>query len=288
VLKGNNLSYAARAGRAVKPGFVNAAEPDDTDAAVAATGAIVAVAIASLLDNEAFVLDDGVHAAVTFKFDFDGDGVSGGATPVDLTGLTTAAQVATAMRTAINAKMDLDITAAGSGANVTLTNDTPGAQGNVAITDTVANAGFTHTGMSGGIDAGSAPTAFGDWIEQPWIFGNKLVFIPIFGPFPDATQASVKVQLRKRSDGSAEYMQDVNGVDLRIAAARTVTDGALDDAGGYAEIDVSRIDGQTYSAVRLVIANEDETALAVGAAYVIADPPRKPIGQYDEFAGLIP
>lgn len=118
---------------------------------VYATGSITAVAKAQLVDGEQFVLDDGVNPAVTFEFDVAGDGVTGGTTAVDVSGATDADSVAVIIRAAINGVgAGLAITAgAPTGAVVPLTNDAYGAY-NTAITDTVTDSGFTHTGMSGG------------------------------------------------------------------------------------------------------------------------------------------
>lgn len=126
--------------------------------AVAATGTITTVAGASLVDGETFTLNDGVNPAVIFEFDSNST-VTPGHVAVVFTGGDTLATVRGAMVTAINGAASLAITAAPGGAGVVLlTNDSAGAAGNVAITDTVANAGFLHTGMSGGVTAGPERT----------------------------------------------------------------------------------------------------------------------------------
>jgi hypothetical protein len=125
---------------------------------LAATGSIQAVVPGSLLDNETFVLDDGVNPAITFEFQVTGGFVpTGGAVEVvDVTAAVTADDVALAIANAINGSTGtLDITAADptGGSLVSLTNDTPGSAGNVAITETVTDAGFVVTGMAGGQDS---------------------------------------------------------------------------------------------------------------------------------------
>ena len=116
-----------------------------------ARGQIVAVAKASLIDEETFVLNDGTNPAVTFAFDFADDGVLGGATAVLLSAAVTATDVADAMRTAINGVgAGLAITAFGTGTTVYLRNDAIGVAGNTTITDTVANAGFIPTNFTTG------------------------------------------------------------------------------------------------------------------------------------------
>jgi hypothetical protein len=116
-----------------------------------ATGSIVAVAKANLLDAETFTLSDG-YDSETFEFDVDDDGVTGGNVEVDVVADTTDIQVATRMVSAINGT-SLYITAANSGgtsATVTLTQDRGGTRGNTTITETVANAGFVATSFTGG------------------------------------------------------------------------------------------------------------------------------------------
>lgn len=118
-----------------------------------AQGSITTIAVASLVDGETFVLDDGVNAAVTFEFDGDSSVVeSATLRQVDISAITTADQVRDAIITAVINAPTLDTTAVNSGsALVSLSNDSAGVIGNVAITETVTNAGFVVTGMSGGV-----------------------------------------------------------------------------------------------------------------------------------------
>lgn len=124
---------------------------DGTEAA--ATGTITTVAEASLVDGETFTISDGT-ATVVFEFDLaGGDGVAGDNVPVVLGGAATADDVRDAIIAAITGSV-LAITAIdGGAATVSLTNDNEGTAGNVAIIDTVANAGFIVAGMAGGADA---------------------------------------------------------------------------------------------------------------------------------------
>lgn len=102
-------------------------------------------------EGETFTLNDGVNPATVFEFDRDGV-VAGGRVAVPITPGWSASQVRDAMVTAINGVVGgLAITAApGSGNTLNLTNDAAGAFGNVAITETVANAVFLVSGMTGG------------------------------------------------------------------------------------------------------------------------------------------
>lgn len=123
-----------------------------------ATGRITAVAGASIVDGEAFVLNDGVNAAVTFQFDSNAS-VTESATlrAIVFTGTETATVMRDLIRTAINAAPTLAITASVSGTTfVDLVNDAGGEEGNVAITETVTAGGFVVAGMSGGATSSSS------------------------------------------------------------------------------------------------------------------------------------
>lgn len=117
----------------------------------AATGSITTVAGASLLDTETFVIGDGI-TSVTFEFD-SGGGVTPPNVAVPFTGADTADQVRDSIITAITGSV-LAITPSNGGPGlVNLVNDNVGTAGNVAMSDTVANAGFVVSGMSGAVGA---------------------------------------------------------------------------------------------------------------------------------------
>lgn len=120
-------------------------------ASAAATGSITTVSGANLNDGETFTLNDGINPPTVFEFD-SGGGVTGGNVAVPFTGGDADTVVAAAILSAINGVgATLFITASSGGGAVTaLTHDRGGTVGNRAILDTVANAGFTTTGMTGG------------------------------------------------------------------------------------------------------------------------------------------
>ncbi len=154
-----------------KDASANMAEPS----AVPALGTIATIAAALLVDGETFTIYDGLQPW-TFEFDTIGDGKSNQATPIQGQGNflvnvagETADQVRDSIIAAINATGEIGITASvGGAASVLLTNKRPGPRGNhSANTDTVANAGFVMSAMSGGLLTGF-PTAdfraFKEWI----------------------------------------------------------------------------------------------------------------------------
>lgn len=120
-----------------------------------ATGTITAVAQANIIDAETFTVSDNVNSTVTFEFDTNSS-VTQTTTlrQVDISGDTTAIDVADTMVAAINNAPALNWTAdnaSGTSATVTLTHDWGGTHANGTLfTETVADAGFTLVQPTGG------------------------------------------------------------------------------------------------------------------------------------------
>lgn len=206
------------------------------------TGSIVAVAKASLLDAETFTIDDGVNPASIFEFDVAPDGVTD--ILVDVSGDTTDIEVATTMVAAINGVgAGLAVTAdnaTGTSATVTLVNNVGGTAGNVAITDTVADAGFIATGMTGGTDA-DAKTAFIDDIDD--VLGTDagnialavltrstgVLEITFTGDGPDTD--SIRFSYTPE-DTTVETITDDGAGEFSATIAGTVITGAVDYVTG--------------------------------------------------------
>jgi hypothetical protein len=112
----------------------------------------VCVGGADLIDGELIVLNDGVNPAVTFEVDDDASVMETDTLrALTIDGTETAAEFAAILAAAIDAAPALDITPTDNeDGTIDLENDAEGSMGNVAISDTVADADFTHTGMSGG------------------------------------------------------------------------------------------------------------------------------------------
>ena len=119
-------------------------------------GTITAVSFASLIDSEAFTLDDAVNPQVTFEFDTVPDGVSGGNVVVDISAAVTSIDVANAIVSAINSTGSLNLladNAGGTTSTITVTNTVEGIAGNVVTwSDTVASASFVIAQPVGGTD----------------------------------------------------------------------------------------------------------------------------------------
>jgi hypothetical protein len=115
-----------------------------------ATGLITCTTKANYVDTDYMTLGDGMMPAREFEFDTAGNGVTSGRVQVDISGATTAADVATILRTAIvNTFPALEITDNADG-TLRVEHRWPGVAGNVTITESVANAGHLVSGMSGG------------------------------------------------------------------------------------------------------------------------------------------
>lgn len=151
---------------------------------VAATGSITEVAQASHVDGETLVLEDADGTVVTFHYDVSGTFVPGGgynATNVrlNISGATTASDVATIVRAAINGAT-LDVTAGGAAASIALAQDAVGVAGNNAILETVTAPGYAVAGFTGGVDAALST----DWNTEEQVSAN-------IGTFP-LTQHSIR------------------------------------------------------------------------------------------------
>jgi hypothetical protein len=162
------------------------------DPGTKATGQLVVVATASLVDGEIFTVSDGENTPVVFEYDVAGDGVQAGRRRVDVSAVVSDADVALVTALAIEqARVAglLDVTASADGvtANVDLEAVLIGEQANVAITEAVANVGFTVTGMLGGT---SFPITFRPFVAEGGV--------PIF--LHEGIEA-VKIELRNPSNG---------------------------------------------------------------------------------------
>jgi hypothetical protein len=119
-----------------------------------ASGGITTVAQALLVDGETLVIGDGRNTAITFEFDVAGDGVTSGNVILDVSASVTATDVRDVIITAVNAQFvarDLLVSAYAYDTDIVQLLGQACQIANIAITETVANAGFLVTGMSGGV-----------------------------------------------------------------------------------------------------------------------------------------
>jgi cysteine-rich repeat protein len=125
-----------------------------------ATGSIVAVRGNVLVDGtDTFTIDDGFGTVVTFEFDSNED-VTPGHVGVPFANGVNAATMAARIATAINGSALLISATQGTDALVILTHQRLSSLGNVPLVETVADASFAVSGMSGGA-AGDCPAGTG-------------------------------------------------------------------------------------------------------------------------------
>lgn len=130
-------------------------------------------------------------------------------------------------------------------------------------------------------------TVNGSTIEDPWFKGRELAFLIVGGTFGAAVAGQARVQVQKRSDSSW-----VNLTDASAATVQFPTSLFADGAGGenkalFGSIDLSRIDSDTYKAMRLVFQETGNAAMVIGAAYMIFDQRATPAGQTDHLAAFV-
>ena len=119
---------------------------------VAATGTITCTAKTNYVDGEIMTIGDGIQAPKVYEFDVPNDGVTAGRVQLNISGATTAADVAAIVKTAIEANQpSLSVANAGSGV-LNLTHKIAGTFANITITEGVTHAGHTVSGMSGGVN----------------------------------------------------------------------------------------------------------------------------------------
>ncbi len=123
---------------------------------VSASGLITCTTFANYADTDYMTIGDGLAPAKLYEFDTAGDGVTAGRVQVDISGATTAADVAAILRTAIRTNQPaIAVTNNGDG-TLTVIQQIPGTVGNVTMTENVANAAHTVSGFSGGAAATNA------------------------------------------------------------------------------------------------------------------------------------
>ncbi len=122
---------------------------------VAATGTVTTDTNANMADGDIVVLSDGFRT-VTYEYDKTANGVVAGRIAWAVG--TTAASVATNLKTAIDANQPGLSVADNLAGVLTITSRWPGAGGNVTMTKTSSSA-LAVTGMSGGVDANGSVLA---------------------------------------------------------------------------------------------------------------------------------
>lgn len=185
-----------------------------------ATGLMTVVAKANLVDGETFVLSDGTNIPQSFEFDVAGDGVTGGRVAVDVSAATTALDVAVVAAAAINATTSATFTYEAIDnldGTITLRNTTWLASGTTLQSETVVDAGFILTNMTGGADG----VADGDYFTVKYDVG---LTIPIeFDASPGNGTSGGRIPLVFTGTDTADQIRDAIIVLLNTAAPTALT-----------------------------------------------------------------
>lgn len=147
---GSPATYAAPLYKMIK----NMRDRQAAAEAQKASGTITAVIQANIIDGELVTLPDAGGTDVIFEFDQTGTNTPApGNIEVDVSGDTTANDVAVTLASVINAQPEFTAPAPGA-AVVAVSQADPGTGGNGTITEGVADAGFLVSGFAGGTDVG--------------------------------------------------------------------------------------------------------------------------------------
>lgn len=127
-------------------------------------------------------------------------------------------------------------------------------------------------------------TVNGAELKEPWTKANQVAIVFLGGAFATSASGRLFVQGKKRSDASWVTLKQWDGTtDLEFTATK------LDDAGDgeskslLGTIDVSRLDSETYSAIRVIFTAEHASATQlVAVGYLLTDMHARPTAQVDE------
>lgn len=261
---GGTLIINSGGGNEEKIGYNRVDRFDTTlmPASFKARGVIQAIVQANLLDAETFTLDDGTNPAVIFEFDKVPDGVGGGNIVVDISSDVTAADVAITIRNAINGVGgSLAITARidpEDNTKVLLANDAFGSSGNTTSSETVADAGFTVSNMTGG-SIGYAIGTLQFYVMNPKALSEALVL---------TDQLVLSRGLGAEEVVTIETVNNQTGlVTLVVPTTNAHASGATAEMGDPNILFLARGLGNTHLAAETVAIDEDEypgTDLEIG------------------------
>lgn len=152
------------------PTFLNTGLDREGLIAVKALGTVQDVAQADHADGETLLLTDTTATLYTFYYNVTGGYVPGGGydavnIEVDVSGATSAQEVAEILVAAINAAAIAATASTPVNGLTTVVQDTGGIAGNNTVTETVADAAYVVTGFAGGFDANiGSPMEPAQWL----------------------------------------------------------------------------------------------------------------------------
>ena len=127
----------------------------------------------------------------------------------------------------------------------------------------------------------------GATILEPWKKGRTLSFILLGGAMTTDDALTITLQGQKIADDSWAALTDLDGDTLTFTTTKTADAAALDSGSLIGSIPLSKIDGDTYKAVRIVAVNGVAQNVILGAAYVISDLYSAPSSMTDDLLSKV-
>lgn len=133
-------------------------------------------------------------------------------------------------------------------------------------------------------------TINGSDIAEPWRDGRQVAFLFIGGAFAGTASGRLKIQGKKRSDGTyADLVKPGTATVVEFTPTKLDDAGAGENGALLGVLDCADIDGVTYSAIRAVWDNEVAVAQLIAVGHMIYDLYERPSGTTDElFAQMRP
>lgn len=123
----------------------------------------------------------------------------------------------------------------------------------------------------------------GSEIAEPWRDGRQVAFIFNGGAFAGTSSGRLRIQGKKRSDGSWEDLQSPNtATDIEFTATKLDDAGAGENGALIGVLDLADVDADTYSAVRAQWDNEVAVAMLISVTHLIYDLYERPSATVDE------
>lgn len=141
----------------------------------------------------------------------------------------------------------------------------------------------THHGVAFKNQTVNNTSVNGAAIVEPWRLGHSIRFLVNASDFAATTDVTIKLEARSRATGSWGAL-NIKGTSTQLAFTATL----FDDGGGgesvvtSGEVDFADIDTESYSAIRVVVANAVATAALIAISYEINDLYRRPSSATDD------
>lgn len=141
----------------------------------------------------------------------------------------------------------------------------------------------TVTGVSIPPQTVSNATVNGNAIVEPWKYCRQVAFLLLGGVMAATVAATAKFQGQKISDDAWENLKEHDGTtDLAITAALLADTAQIENGRILGTLDVSKIDSETYKAVRIVYTETATAAALIAIAHIAFELIAKVSGESDD------